>query len=586
MGEVPALGSARSAIIGCVFAFRAELRNTVPPRIHSIALVFLLVACGGPGRAPRQPTGAGAAAARVRAYPVLARLPAPVTYAVVTARVDDLSRALRELALAVGLVADAEVGDLDGELVRDFGVSPLRVNDLAQIGISVDRSAAVFSRELYPTLLLPVADVDQLDSFIQRRLPEHGVSVRRHRGHEVYTWRREVANEDPFAGHDSSWVHMVSWALVEDWLVLHIGGSRTARDLTWLDDVLPSSGTPRLAGHEDLAAAIATARRHLPERRRPASPAHPLLPDEAGTAPARPGIIGVARQRRLLAALRAAAPAELSPCWLGFADDPGLLVLAADATWDGADGLVAVELTAPAARELADAVGSAPPPGFAAFRKDSGLYLGVRIGPAWLSDLAARSHCRLAAPGEGFASRLGGRALQGIALAGSDFRVDFTHPRNGRAVAYLGLSDRSFAERLLDQIPLRKSVARRRKVHGVDVDVISIPLVPEVAWTLDDHSLCVAIGDGVMQRVLAPAGGKATGAPGAEIAAAGIAPARIADLPESLARLGAAALGLSSDRLRSFAARAARRLGRYDYGRLRLAIDGKSLVLTGQMRLR
>jgi len=550
--------------------------------------VCLALACGGAGPASRQ-SATGAAAAEILRYPVLEKVPAPVTYAAVAGRVADLSRALRELALAVGLVVDEEVTDLDQELRRFGGASPLLANDLASIGISVERSAAVFSRELYPTFVLPVADADKLALFIERRLPSRGVSVRRHRGVEVYSWRRSDARGDELDRRDDSWVGTVGWAVVDDWVIVHISGSRTERDLTWLDDVMATRSGRRLAGQPDLAAAFEAARRRLPEAPRRPSAAHPLLPDESGAGQARPGIVGVARQDRLLAALRAASPSELAPCWTAFADDPGLFVVAANTHWDGADGFVSFELTAPAAAELTAALGDPPPPGFAAFREDSGFYAGARIGLAWLAKLAARTRCELANPfRDALPAALRDPAVSSYQVAGSDFRLKPSLEGSGRAALRLGLRDRSYGEQLLALLPQR-GLARKQVIHGVGVNVIEIPLMGKLTWVLDDRSLCVAVGNGVMQRVLAPAENgesEREPEPGAEIAAIGISPARITDLAGSLSRLGALVTGASADRFRQYAMRLAQRLSRYDYGRLRLAIDGKTLVLSGRMRLR
>jgi hypothetical protein len=170
-------------------------------------------------------------------------------------------------------------------------------------------------------------------------------------------------------------------------------------------------------------------------------------------------------------------------------------------------------------------------------------------------------------------------------MAGSDFRVEWSSKKTGRAALCLGFRERGVGQRLLDQIPQHDLLAEKRTIQGIDVQIIDKPILPTVAWMLSERSLCVSLGRGVMEKVLEPAGIDPAREAGTELAAVGIAPARIADLPASLAQLGALVTGSSPDRLRSYAANVARRLSRYDYGRLRLAIDGKSLVLTGRMRL-
>jgi len=271
--------------------------------------------------------------------------------------------------------------------------------------------------------------------------------------------------------------------------------------------------------------------------------------------------------------------------------------------------VVIVELSRSAATELASALGGMPPPGFTAFRRDSGIGLGGRLDPAWLAEVGKRSGCSAASwLGDLFRFGHGWSSWQ---LAGSDFRIGPSSATMTGAI-YLGFRDRSLGERALELIPQRKLFARARNIRGVEVheiDLPGLPGLPEVTWTLDDHSLCIAVGEGVIERVLAPARGESSLELGTEIAIVEVTPGWFPDLEGSLSaltRLASVALGAAdvdllgddlsrydSGQLRLAIAIAgvntgilASQLSRCESARLRLAIDGESLVLTGRIRLR
>ena len=135
-------------------------------------MIALLAACArgtGPATAPRSTPALQAS------YPALAWVPADASD-VVTGRVGAVARGLREsVAPLVGLAAPQ--GALDALLRRLTGLDPLSERDLATAGIAVDRTAALFSSGLWPTLALPVEDPAALTDHLQPAWPLSGVRL-------------------------------------------------------------------------------------------------------------------------------------------------------------------------------------------------------------------------------------------------------------------------------------------------------------------------------------------------------------------------------------------------------------------------
>ncbi|HTM21954.1 MAG TPA: hypothetical protein VL172_15640, partial [Kofleriaceae bacterium] len=153
-----------------------------------------------------------------------------------------------------------------------------------------------------------------------------------------------------------------------------------------------------------------------------------------------------------------------------------------------------------------------------------------------------------------------------------------THDDRLARAADLQVSGPAAIDALIGALPLAHRGARLR-LAGTDVDTIQVPLLPTAYYRLDGHDLRLAVGAGVIERLLGP--GPAP-PPGATLLAAGLAPPRLPQLAGALRTL-AGWLDLGGG---DYYERTGRRLQRWESGQIRLLADGRDLVLTLGMRLR
>jgi hypothetical protein len=83
-------------------------------------------------------------------------------------------------------------------------------------------------------------------------------------------------------------------------------------------------------------------------------------------------------------------------------------------------------------------------------------------------------------------------------------------PTKSRGAVSFDLVNRTYAARLLDEIPGRSLIQRRRTFGAYQGYALSIPFGPTVEYVLDDQRALAGLGEGVLAAVL----GQGPGAPG------------------------------------------------------------------------
>src|SRR5690606_25016037 len=187
-----------------------------------------------------------------------------------------------------------------------------------------------------PTAVMPVRDAAILRQFLDRERPERHAALIRHRGHDAYTWTDARL--------------AVSWVALDGWLLVPAGfppaeGGDTGAGLDWLDQVLAAPGGAGLGDDPDLARA---ARR-----------GGQALGGEA------PGTLAMVRLDRLARDIAdwPGSPGEEVACLERAAAVAPRLSAAAEVSWDGASGWVALDLAPGAAAALRAHTAPPPPPG-------------------------------------------------------------------------------------------------------------------------------------------------------------------------------------------------------------------------------
>jgi hypothetical protein len=442
-----------------------------------------------------------------RVYPALRWVPADAGFVAVAARSRDGAVALRHLT---------DLAALGGAALG--AVLP----DLAAAGVDPDRSAAVFGLDGYPTAVLPVADPVRLRDLLDRQ--------------------PAVSERGGLAVHSSSRGGVeLSWFAVDDWAIVHAGPG-----LAWVDRVQAGA---RLGADPLLAAAVSRGRRGL-----------------GGPADRAPALVGMVRTAALARDAVVAWPA-LAACAGRAAPAVPHLVWAADVSSAGGDAWAAIDLAPGAAAALRAHVARPAPPGYYEIRSGAPLALDWSVDLGWLEHVRAGLGCSLLAPiddpvraATGFAGPLAWH----VAARSID-----TSQMAGEGAAHLLLADPGLIEAQLESIPGRSLFERSRKMGGVSVRVLSVPGLPTVVYRLDGARFTVAVGDGVMEEVLAdrPAPRDVE----AELVRVHLEPSRVPDLSSLAGLVGGRRLGEG--------------LTRYDEVSLSAQLDGDSVAVFARLRL-
>lgn len=506
----------------------------------SRVLLVLVMALGGCGGKPAAGPEPASAPPLLAPYPALRWVPADATYVITATRLRDAAGVMRELLAGVGIPFDLSPGQIDGAMREALGLSVIMAEDLAGAGLDLDGGTAIFSSALHPVVVLPVADQGRLRAFVDEFRAARSVGVRQIMGHTVYRWD---------AGGSA-----LEWAHLDDWLLLYWGPTGAAGDVSWLQAALAIPARGGMAAAPELSAAVRSSGAIL-----------------GGDAP--PPMVGIARPAELRRHLGEVLPPSLRGCLEPLAPVRSL-ALGVRSDWSGADGALVAGLEPAAAAALRQHRPEPAPPGLASLRAEAALYGAVAVDLHWLGGLLSGLGCPPAAgPVPALAS--GPLGVDAVAVEIDAARLE------GRGALHLAIPGRGFVTPYLDQIPRRSWFESSARIGGVEVTVIDVPAIARIVYRLTGRSFTAAYGRGMAEAVWAgdqaPDGRE-------ELAAAGLRPDRIANLPEALRLLGGLIFpyGMSRD----YADRAAARLARYQFGRLALGLDGDRLVLEVSMRLR
>jgi len=436
-----------------------------------VALSALAVGCGSRARGtpppppPPPPPQQQPLPLAAKTYPAARWIPAHPTYAIAARSVGDAQRAAADLLGSIGMLVGMDTRD-GARIIRGvLGIDAMAADALAEVGIDLDGSMAVFSEAVSPTLVVHLAAPAKARAFVDRlRAGAVEVRVEQAAGTEVLT----VA----LAGG-----LRVSWAIADEWLWIHAALP-----------VGPDEGTAWLTAS-----------------RKPGAPAWDgtwQWAVSSGGQGERPALLGFFDLRALLASLSPRLPAALA-C-MKLVEPVGRVAVAFEAGTGGLGGRVALELGGAAAPGLQRAVLPAPA-GWA------GAAGGAPLSVQWNLDLAAvRAH--LAPCAQALAVDLSTVDQYGVRTARLILqRYDAGKPTNSRGVASFDLAHKKFAAQLLDEVPGRSLIERKRTFGPYQGRVISIPFGgPTVEYVLDDQRALAALGEGV----LAAAVGAGPGGPG------------------------------------------------------------------------
>ncbi len=479
-----------------------------------IALAAVALAgCGGSRSAT--PTSPDAVAP---AFPATRWVPASPSYVFAAPTFADAQRSIRDaidgLGMFVGLTADEAGAELAGVLA----VNPLDEAAVTSIGIDVRGGIVAFSEDLAPTFVVKVNAPDLLQAFLDKQR-ERGMVSRSVVVDGVEVFTAEIIRGDLD----------VSWAVADGWLWLHFTPDFAKTEGTaWFTN----SRTPQSTDWgRDWAWAQAAA---------------------ASTK----GLIGFIDPKDVLGRFAAAVPRGLACVRL--LDPIQRVGVAVEVDTGGtAKGKVSFDLGA-AATDVAGATLPVPE-GFASAAANSPIVaqwnLDLVALNAWLAPCLTAIEERV--DSQRIAERYGIRAGRAIVQ-----RVDLDD-KSGAGVVSLDLVHRRFLAQQLDEIPMRSTLEREKRFGPIAGHTIAIPLMFTVDYVLDDKMAFVAMGDGLLAKVI----GNGATAPG-PIASLDMFPPmltletwqgllELADLPTSLAD----------------------RLLRWREGHISIAIDGSSLVL-------
>ncbi len=522
----------------------ARLRGEMNKVIGIIGALAVVAGCGGRPRAADKPVEPPPLE---RAHPALAVVPAETSYLVV-GRLRDVVRTIDEIRRPLALLPiPLYLDELPGASRRFLGVDVLSLDGLAQAGLDIDGSAAMFSTGLWPTFALPVRDIAEVNAWLERYRAIEGVTLRERDGVEVARWQPA----ETFA---------VTYAVVSGWLVVHLSDpSRESDPNAWL-----AATRAAMASHAAGAAAD--------------------LVDAANAARASVGtdgpvaVLGLARMDRIAAAVtEAAGDVEyITACWAGIGRAVQRVGLGVRLDDGAAEGVLSFGLSPEAAAAVRANTSAGPPAGFRAYRARAGLYGDLAVDLRWLDDAVRGAGCPALGVGDATAmlGQYGGRGAH-VAIeqfVPSSMRV--------RLAGYLAFGSRkAFTSNVLDAVPGRSLIESSVKIGGRKAKAIELGVVPRVVYAIDDAGVLGAVGSGVAEIALGASGPDARGT---TLAAIGVRPERMPDLEESLVGLFELA-GVYSARSASRAV--VRVLSHYAEGELAVELVGGAVEVRGRMKL-
>lgn len=393
-------------------------------------------------------------------YSALVWVPERPTYMMTAHTVREAQRSAADVVDSFGMMVGANADGVGQELEQVLGVNPLAETGTQKLGIDPSGSIALYSEATDPTIVVRLAAPDVARAFFDLAKTRGGKT------RALVVDGVEVTSVTVIRGVTAS------WAIDKDWLWLHFAfGADQDSDAQWF---LHTQHRPAgsYGWHDSFKVAT-----NLRDK---------LKHD---------GLLGFLDSHALLALARAHAPKSLTQCLDRFTPI-GIAGFAIEGDGQHVRGQLALDL-GPAASRVAAAL-LPPPGGFAAVAQNA------PVAVQWNLDIGAiasfLSPCLETAGGNttvltSYGLRSGRVAIQ--TLSPSD--------RSGTGVISADLSDKTYLESLLDQIPKRSMFESNHTFGGFAGHRISVPFLITIDYVLDDRTAMLAIGDGLMDRLVAPA---------------------------------------------------------------------------------
>jgi hypothetical protein len=408
----------------------------------------ILAACGGQAAAPRPPEPPPAAAG----YPATRFVPAQPTYVLAAASMRDFQRTASGMLDSLG--AAQETSQL---LSRLLAVDPLSPDQTGAMGVDPDGGVAMFSEDLEPTIVVHLSSPDATHTFFDQQR-DRGMRAR-----SQIVDGTEVSTAHIGAGLD------VSWAIDHDWMWVHFGSAGHGDDVTWFQHS-HHPGAQTWALDWGFASKLGE-----------------QLKAKAGR------VLGFIDPRALIDRLGKRAGGALACVNVARAIEH--VGLALDGDTDHVDVKVAFDVGADHAAAIQRAV-LPPPPGWEAAFHAAPVALELNLDLDAFIDFiqpcadAADVNLR-------DAHRDGVRALRlGVVSVDPDATW-------GTGAISAELHDRGVVTKLLDQIPMRSHFESDRAFGAFHGHRIKIPFKGTIDYVIDDHLTAIAVGEGVLDQLVA-----------------------------------------------------------------------------------
>ncbi len=484
-----------------------------------LAPLLVLAACSGPAKAPKSPGNA----APVPGLAVSAFVPDRPSYLLAAPKLRDAQAGIRGAIDALGIPAGVDAQMASQALQGLLDLDPLNADPSAAVGIDVDGGVAIFSENLDPTIVVHLASPQATEAFFERE---------RKRG--MVTQSVMVDGVEVFDAKLAPGVH-VGWAVDRDWLFVHFQAS-DPRGTDWFAHAHHPQGAAWTADWQWAAS------------------------QHAGPSP----LLGFVKLRELVE--RTVGRAQAFAACAKLVEPVARVGLSIDASPGHVGGRIALDLGA-SARDVASHA-LPPPPGWAATSVNAAVALQINLDAtavaAWLSPCVQSVGGNLAS-----LQKVGVRAARAMLLS-----FDPDAPAGTGAIA-LDLERSDFFARQLDKIPMRSHLESDRMFGAHKGHHINIPFTAELDYVLEDKLAAVAMGEGVLAKIFAPAGPLAG------------APTPLAQLNVTPSRLSAKAWEYLLGRADVPAAHTvAEMLQRWRDGHISVGIQGDSLVLEASGNLK